>query len=65
MRSKNLTEAQMAFLKKLCQPKPFEPTDDESKMLAEFLARKIAKNHSDGSVEVTNFGAVCYSFMIG
>ena len=65
MRSKNLTEAQMAFLKKLCQPRPFEPTADESKMLAEFRTRKIIMGHSDGSVEVTRFGADCYSAMIG
>ena len=55
----------MAFLKKLCQPKPFEPSDDESKMLAEFRMRKIIKDYSDGSVEVTNFGANCYAAMIG
>jgi len=65
MRSTNLSEAQMAFLKKLCQPTPFEPSDDESKILSEFRMRKIIKDHSDGSVEVTNFGASCYAAMIG
>jgi hypothetical protein len=55
----------MVFLKKLCQPKPFEPSDDESKILAEFKVRKIIKDHSDGTVEVTNFGVICYASMIG
>jgi hypothetical protein len=55
-----LNPEQIAFLKKLCQPKPFVPTFPERVMLEIFLKEKIAKRHRDGSIEVTKYGADCY-----
>ena len=61
---KYLTEAEMAFLKKLCRPKPFEPTAAERVLLQLFIHEGIAKRHSDGSIEVTNHGADVYAATI-
>jgi hypothetical protein len=56
-----LNPEQIAFLKKLSQPKAFVPTFPERVMLETFLKEKIAKRHRDGSIEVTKHGADCYA----
>ena len=55
-----MSEEETIFLKKLCQPNKFKPTFPEIVMLELFRKFKIVKEHSDGSVEVTKFGADCY-----
>jgi hypothetical protein len=55
-----LGSEERAFIKKLCQPQSFIPTFPERVMLERFRRDGLVRDHEDGSIEVTDFGADCY-----
>jgi len=54
-----LSQSELAFAEKLCQPEPFRPTVDEIVMLETFKALGIARERKNSRVELTEYGADC------